>query len=180
MERKDPLTKSHHRTKPQRQEQRMQNRTRGKESIARCVMTKMCSFGNLWRQVREPWTRHNNFILYQLFVGRDFVWQGLIGNSFCESDGRYSILEMEADGNCLFRALSDQLFHDHGSRHAEIRSAVCDFIRKHEKEFSVFLVLDEEEEDEDAKDFKTYVINMMQDGEWGGNLELVAAARLFR
>ena len=97
-----------------------------------------------------------------------------------EADGRYTIVEMQADGNCLFRALSDQLFHDYGNKHADIRSAVCSFIDKHEDEFSVFLVLDENEEDEDAKDFETYVSNMRQDGEWGGNLELVAAARLFQ
>jgi hypothetical protein len=95
-------------------------------------------------------------------------------------DGRYTIVEMDADGNCLFRSLSDQLFFDHGSKHADVRSAVCDFIAEHEEEFIVFLVLDEDEEDEDAADFESYVSVMRQDGEWGGNIELVAAARLYR
>lgn len=49
----------------------------------------------------------------------------------------------------------------------------------HEEDFSIFLVLDEDEEDEDAADYESYVGNMREDGEWGGNLELVAAARLF-
>ena len=85
-----------------------------------------------------------------------------------------------ADGNCLFRALSDQLFWDHGYNHEEVRSDVCDFLEMHEDEFSVFLVLDENEDDEDAADFESYISSMRDSGEWGGNLELVAAARLYR
>lgn len=98
-----------------------------------------------------------------------------------EADGRYIIMEMAADGNCLFRSLSDQLFQDHGNDHGNVRNAVCDYIERHEDDFSVFLVLDDDgnEEDEDAADFESYVSNMRQDGEWGGNLELVAAARLY-
>ena len=92
----------------------------------------------------------------------------------------YMIVEMAADGNCLFRSLSDQLHDDQGSSHADVRSAVCDFMEQHEEDFSVFLVLDENEEDEDAADFESYISAMRQDGEWGGNLELVAAAKLYR
>ena len=51
---------------------------------------------------------------------------------------------------------------------------------EHEEDFSVFLVLDENEEEEDAADFESYVSTMREDGEWGGNLELVAAAKLYR
>ena len=47
-----------------------------------------------------------------------------------QADGRYSIVEMDADGNCLFRSLSDQLFHDHGNCHVDVRSAVCDYIQR--------------------------------------------------
>lgn len=95
-------------------------------------------------------------------------------------DGTRTIIDMAPDGNCLFRALSDQLYRDHGDRNADVRSEVCDFLEGHEEDFSVFLVLDEDEDDEDAADFETYVYNMRQDGDWGGNLELVAAARLYR
>jgi len=41
-------------------------------------------------------------------------------------------------------------------------------------------VLDETEDEEDAADFKSYVAAMRGDGEWGGNLELVAAAKLYK
>mmetsp|Transcript_27296 Transcript_27296/g.41283 ORF Transcript_27296/g.41283 Transcript_27296/m.41283 type:complete len:346 (-) Transcript_27296:122-1159(-) len=94
-----------------------------------------------------------------------------------ENEGQKTIVEMESDGNCLFRSLSDQLFWDHGAKHEDIRSEVCDFMESHEEEFSVFLVLDDD--DEDASDFNSYIESMRESGEWGGNLELVAAARLY-
>jgi len=97
-----------------------------------------------------------------------------------EADGSKSVIEMAADGNCLFRSLSDQLYHDYGNTHEEVRTDICDFLAGHEEEFSVFLVLDEEEDDEDAADFSDYVDKMRQSGEWGGNVELVVAARLYR
>jgi OTU-like cysteine protease len=95
-------------------------------------------------------------------------------------DGSRTIVKMSDDGNCLFRAISDQLYYDYGSDHAQVRSEVCDLLEAHEQEYAGFLVLDENEPDEDAKDFASYVSAMRQDGEWGGNLELVVAARLYR
>jgi hypothetical protein len=92
-------------------------------------------------------------------------------------DEHRTIMDMDADGNCLFRALSDQLYWDFGSMHADIRSDISDYLEAFEEDFSSFLVL--EDEDEDAADFDSYIHNMRQDGEWGGNLELVAAARLY-
>lgn len=63
---------------------------------------------------------------------------------------------MEPDGNCLFRALSDQLLRDHGRNHVEVRQDVCDFIEGHTDEFKMFLVLDDSEaSEEDASDFDT-------------------------
>lgn len=94
------------------------------------------------------------------------------------SNGSFSIHEMQADGNCLFRSLSDQLYGDYGNKHDLIRKDVCDFLQDNQEEFAVFLLLGEH--DEDVCDFDTYVGKMKEDGEWGGNVELVAAARLYR
>jgi hypothetical protein len=96
--------------------------------------------------------------------------------------GNLTIVDMNADGNCLFRAVSDQLFWDYGNNHDQVRADVCDFMADNEDDFAVFLVLDDDDadEEEDATDFESYVENMRQDGEWGGNLELVAAARIYR
>lgn len=88
---------------------------------------------------------------------------------------------MDADGNCLFRSISDQLYYDYGNNHGEVRSEVCDFMEMHKSDFQHFLVHDEDDDaDVDAADFETYVRNMRESGDWGGNLELVAAARLYR
>ena len=90
---------------------------------------------------------------------------------------------MQADGNCLFRALSDQLYFDHGAAHDDIRTDICHYLQAHESDFCHFLVLDDDDvppEEQDALDFASYVNKMRQDGEWGGNVELVAAARLYQ
>lgn len=97
-----------------------------------------------------------------------------------QAEGSRTINEMASDGNCLFRSLSDQLFLDYGERHDSVRKEVCDFLEANEEDFKMFLILDEEEEDEDASSFEEYVALMREDGEWGGNLELVSAARLYR
>lgn len=93
---------------------------------------------------------------------------------------------MSADGNCLFRSLSDQLYYDYGSRHVEVRDEVVDYMEDHKDDFVVFLVLDDQEDtngmanDNDAADFESYCNAMRQDGTWGGNLELVAASKVYR
>ena len=98
-----------------------------------------------------------------------------------ETDGTLEIIDMNADGNCLFRALSDQLNLDHGGSHDQIRTDICDYMEENKNDFSVFLVLEDDgKEEEDAADFESYIKTMREDGEWGGNLELVAAARTYR
>jgi hypothetical protein len=57
-------------------------------------------------------------------------------------------------------------------------------MEKNKEDFQVFLVFededDEDQDEEDARDFEHYLENMRQLGEWGGNLEVVAAARLYQ
>lgn len=94
-------------------------------------------------------------------------------------DGTRTVVDMASDGNCLFRSLADQLYADYGNHHDRVRADVCDFMERHQDEFSGFLVLDETESDHDAQDFASYIAAMREEGEWGGNLELVAAARCY-
>jgi OTU-like cysteine protease/SEC-C motif len=94
-----------------------------------------------------------------------------------EADGCRTVIEMAADGNCLFRSLSDQLYHDYGNGHISVRREVCDFLEAHRDDFSAFLLLEEEEED--VTDFDAYVREMREHGTWGGNVELVVASRLY-
>jgi OTU domain-containing protein 3 len=93
-------------------------------------------------------------------------------------------VEINADGNCLFRSLSDQLCGDFGNKHAIVRQHICDYMEKNKEDFEVFLVYEDEDDhdqqEEDARDFEHYIEQMREDGDWGGHLELMAAARLFR
>ncbi|CEG37822.1 OTU (ovarian tumor)-like cysteine protease [Plasmopara halstedii] len=74
------------------------------------------------------------------------------------------LLLVEADGNCLFRALSDQLYGDQ-HRHDDVR-------KHHRNDFEPFM--------EDDEKFEKYCERIREDGTWGGNQELYAAARLFQ
>jgi OTU-like cysteine protease/SEC-C motif len=99
-----------------------------------------------------------------------------------ESDQNRSLVYINADGNCLFRALSDQLYQDRGSRHAEVRSEVVDFLENQQSQFELFVVTDSDDTDdnEGARCYGDYIDRLRQDGTWGGNLELVAAATLYQ
>ena len=92
------------------------------------------------------------------------------------------VLEMSPDGNCLFRALSDQLNGDFGNHHADTRAQVCDFMEANQDDFKHFIVTEDEsnQQEEDARDFEHYIELMREDGQWGGDVELTAAARLYR
>ena len=52
---------------------------------------------------------------------------------------RLALREVPGDGNCLFRALSDQLYGE-DARHAEIRADVVDYMRRNREDFEPFLV----------------------------------------
>uniref|UniRef100_H3GY35 OTU domain-containing protein n=1 Tax=Phytophthora ramorum TaxID=164328 RepID=H3GY35_PHYRM len=91
--------------------------------------------------------------------------------------------EVEADGNCLFRALGDQLYGDQ-HRHEDIRE-VGECLRMSWSEEKIVTYLEQHRDDfepfmEDEEKFETYCERMREDGTWGGNQELYAAARLFQ
>ena len=77
------------------------------------------------------------------------------------------VRDVAGDGNCLFRALSDQLF-DTANQHEQTRSDVVRFIEEHREDFEPFV--------EDDEPFDRYVACMRRPGTWGGNLELQAAS----
>ena len=77
--------------------------------------------------------------------------------------------EVDADGNCLFRALADQV-EGSAKHHGKYRDEIVAFMRRDEERFKWFV--------EDDEDWDDYLARLGRDGEWGGNLELVAAANL--
>jgi len=74
---------------------------------------------------------------------------------------------VEGDGNCLFRALADQLHGDESLHHKE-REKTVDFIESHKDQFACFL--------DESETFEDYCSRMRENGEWGGNMEIVANA----
>lgn len=81
----------------------------------------------------------------------------------------WTVVEISKDGNCLFRAISDQLYTNE-LFHQDIRQRLVDFIQREQELFKPFV------EDEKVSEYCT---RMREDGEWGGHLELYAAAKLF-
>ena len=69
--------------------------------------------------------------------------------------------DMQGDGNCLFRALADQLWGVQ-KRHAEVRKLVCDYLEANRDKMEVF-VLAFMNEDEG---YRSYVNRMRQFSEY--------------
>jgi hypothetical protein len=89
----------------------------------------------------------------------------------------FRVVAMEPDGNCLFRSLAHQLepyaSGDGAEGHLQLRWELVAFMRspKQQEHFALFV--------EDDENFDDYCDKMLQDGEWGGNQEIVAASWLF-
>ncbi|KAF9078276.1 hypothetical protein BDP27DRAFT_1412280 [Rhodocollybia butyracea] len=85
------------------------------------------------------------------------------------------------DGNCLFRALSDQ-YYGSPSRHVEVRREICDFIEGHPERYEGFVDVDEFGDSGVRKDkgskLGAYVAGMRQNATYGGHMELSAFAHL--
>jgi hypothetical protein len=79
------------------------------------------------------------------------------------------MLDIDGDGNCMFRAISDQLFGV-VDNHLEIRKKICEHILKNVDLYQVFV----------EESFSGYCDRMGKPGVYGGNLELVAASRVFK
>lgn len=71
-----------------------------------------------------------------------------------------SLRDVEGDGNCLFRALSDQLYGDQ-SHHPDLRRWVCDWIMEHKEEMEFWVQVCT-----DGEQFEAYVERMRKHGEY--------------
>ena len=80
-------------------------------------------------------------------------------------------LEITADGNCLFRAMS--FFNERGNQenHMKYRREVVNYLRKNKQEYQVIFETEEELED--------YIRTLDKDRAWGGELELSILSKLY-
>ena len=83
----------------------------------------------------------------------------------------FKLVPVASDGNCLFRALS-VVTAGHQSAHQQIRQQIVEELESSKTEFEAFLTED--------MSFVDYCNKMRRDGEWGGNLELLLASRIFK
>uniref|UniRef100_A0A7S4PQM5 OTU domain-containing protein n=1 Tax=Guillardia theta TaxID=55529 RepID=A0A7S4PQM5_GUITH len=74
---------------------------------------------------------------------------------------------IEGDGNCLFRAIADQLHGDESLHHRE-REKTVNYMEDHKDQFACFM--------DESESFEDYCSRMRENGEWGGNMEIVANA----
>ena len=94
----------------------------------------------------------------------------IFGKLIFERKG-YRINPMERDGNCLFRAVAEQVYCD-PKLYNTLKNECLDFMEEEEKWFSEFFA--------DNVDYKEYISNLREDGAWGGNPEIVALSNLFK
>lgn len=80
-----------------------------------------------------------------------------------------SLKQVPGDGNCLFRALGDQL-DGSAEDHLRHRQSVVDFIRRNREDFEPFV--------EDDNSFSSHLASLEESGTFGGNDSIVAFARL--
>lgn len=78
------------------------------------------------------------------------------------------VVDVQGDGNCLFRAVCDQMYSS-DRRHVELRRRCIDHMRKHKNRFAVFCV----------DNFDDYLQRMSRPGEWADDLEIRALEELF-
>ena len=96
--------------------------------------------------------------------------------------------DVTGDGNCCFRALSDQMIGNE-SQHLDFRKRVCQYMKQNRDEFEPFIAaLIDEEDENDAKArknskkldaFENYIKNLETPGTYADNASLVAFARLY-
>ncbi|GAB1524372.1 OTU-like cysteine protease [Rhizoctonia solani] len=73
------------------------------------------------------------------------------------------------DGNCLFRALSDQIYGT-PNEHLTLRKEICAFMAAHKERFEAFV--------DDDRSWDQHISTMRNNGTYGGHLELTAFAQL--
>lgn len=81
-----------------------------------------------------------------------------------------AIRDVSNDGNCFFRAVSDQLYGTE-EYHMKLRERACDYLLANKEHYQFFV--------DDEQSFDDYVADMRADGVWADNLELQAISMAY-
>ncbi|KAG9004802.1 hypothetical protein FRB94_002051 [Tulasnella sp. JGI-2019a] len=90
-------------------------------------------------------------------------------NAWTNADVSHLQFIKTGDGNCLFRALCDQLYGS-PKEHLVLRREICEWMDVHREHYQGFV--------EDGRTWAQHVGSMRQTGTYGGHLELCAFAHL--
>jgi len=86
-----------------------------------------------------------------------------------------ALKEINGDGNCLFRALADQLYGDSGDRyHMDLRSNTVEYMRRNREDFEPFF-----DPEYEGVTFDRHLDLLEEDGTFAGNDAIVAFARRY-
>ena len=78
---------------------------------------------------------------------------------------------VDNDGNCFFRAISDQLFGGE-DEHQFLRKTVVEHLRENKDEYKLFM--------ENDMNIDRYIDAMSLSGTWGGQLEMSILAKIYK
>ena len=98
-------------------------------------------------------------------------WVPTLAPGFC-------VAQMELDGNCFYRSVSDQLFRDQGNGHVIVHHQINNHIRRNGEDFKHFLLLNDS--NLELTDIGKYIKRMGQDGAWAGHPEIYSAAMCYQ
>jgi OTU-like cysteine protease len=87
------------------------------------------------------------------------------------------LVEQEGDGNCLFRAVSLQVY-GHADHHVEVRERCMDFIASNEEHYSDFVAADIDEQSTEES-FAGYIARKRRNGVHGNHTEIQAISELY-
>lgn len=87
----------------------------------------------------------------------------------------FRILEIAADGHCLFSAIACQL--QDAKDHWELRKMAAKYLRDHRSDFEYFIDYEAAGVEESSNRFEGYCSRIESTGLWGGQIELEALSR---
>lgn len=82
---------------------------------------------------------------------------------------KLKIIEIKGDGNCLFRAIADQLYGTE-HQHDDLRVKCVQGLESNKEIYKFYI--------EDDVTIDAYIESMRNDGEWGGQLEMTVLSEL--
>jgi OTU-like cysteine protease len=88
------------------------------------------------------------------------------------------IVEQDGDGNCLFRAVSLQVY-GHADHHSEVRERCMEFMARNEEHYSNFVAADSDETSGAGESFADYIARKRLLGVHGNHAEIQAISELF-